>query len=766
VFYEDISESHRLEKMRSLLAAIVESSEDAIVGIDLGGNIVSWNKGAEMLYGYTEDEAVGHSRSLLVPPGQSGDTTSVLDRIRQNEKVDRFETIHLRKDGTAIDVSVTISPILDEQGVVLGASTISRNISERKGSERALQASHQKLMEIIDFLPDATFVIDHEKTVIAWNSAIEHLTGVKKEEMLGKGNQDYSIPFYGRKRACLLDLLFTREEELEQHYPVVGREGDSLHCEVFSQHLFGGRGAYLWVKASPLYDAEGSVAGAVETIRDITERKRMEEDLRERELRFRRVAEFSPFPILIVDPDDNLRYVNDRFTELFGYTPDMLVSLEGWLAAAFPDDTYRAWAGRIWREELRASLGYLNTGPVFSIHTTSGGQRSVIIHPVSLDDGSSYVWFEDITEQKQTRDREQRYTRNLELLSKTATDLAHLRSGGDLYEYIGDQLGVFAPEGLVVVLSSKENTSDLRVQAVRGQREMLTAAEAALGRPMKGMEVSLAEDAVQYLRMGRKHRVSGGCETVLRRILPGADASKVAESFGKGECYVMGFVDEELLLGGIGICQPEGKELPNEAVIETFVNQASVALFRHRAEEQRVEANRELEEQLLEHTRALSNANTMINLESIERKYLMRSLKKQGALLFSLLNSLNMVIVAADLHGRIIMINERARELFQHTFEEVAGMPWYDLVASASFRREAEALNAKVLEGESAADVLLRRVVNGNGEEKDLVLHLKGACDEQGAITGIYLFGEEPPGRNVILLSKYLSGAIILPPSR
>jgi PAS domain S-box-containing protein len=765
IFYEDITESLHLEKMQSLLAAIVESSEDAIIGIDLDGTIVSWNKGAESLYGYSIDETIGQPRSLLIPASQRSEIGMVLDCVQRGACIDRFETRRRRRDGSTIDVSVTVSPIIDEHGVVLGASTISRDITEKKRADRELRASHQKLLDIIEFLPDAIFVTDTDNTVIAWNSAIEQLSGVKKEEMLGKGNREYSIPFYGKTRPCLLDLLFTPEEDLVQHYPLVQREGDSLQCEVFSQHLFEGRGAHLWIKARPLYDAEGSVAGAVESIQDITERKRIEEDLKESEFRFRRMAEYAPFPILIVDPEGTIRYANDRFTELFGYTVDMLGSLEGWLAAAFPDEKYRTWAGRIWREELRASLGYLNTGPVFSILTRTGEQRSVIIHPVTLDEGSSYVTFEDVTEQKRIRNRELGYTRNLELLSRFSTDLAHLRSSRELYEYVCDQIGTLVPETLVVGFSCEEHNTHLRIQAMRGLRETLNAIESAVGRSIQGLEVLLAEDAMQYLRLGRMHRIRNMDESFLGVVLPGATASKVAAVLGKSECYVMGFVGEKDLLGGIMICPPEGKTLQNEGLITTFANQASVALFRCHAEEHLLRAHLELEEQLLEHSRALSNANEILNLESIERKYIARSLRRQSALLFSLLDLLDIVIVGTDQRGRITMINKRASELFQYTSADVAGMPWYDLLASAGFRAEAQALHKEVFEGGSRGDILMRTFVTRQGEEKILVVNLRGTYDEHGVPAAVYLFGEEPPGRNVLKLSKYLDGGLILPPS-
>jgi PAS domain S-box-containing protein len=142
------------------------------------------------------------------------------------------------------------------------------------------QIDKRHLMDIIEFLPDATLVINEEKKVIAWNRAIETMTGVNKKDMIGKGNYAYAVPFYGRRRPILIDLIGEHNKLIEAKYSYVKRVGDTLYAEVFVPRLFGGKGAFIWVKASPLYDSEGNVVGAIESVRDITERKQAEEVLR------------------------------------------------------------------------------------------------------------------------------------------------------------------------------------------------------------------------------------------------------------------------------------------------------------------------------------------------------------------------------------------------------------------------------------------------------------------------------------------------------
>jgi PAS domain S-box-containing protein len=151
-------------------------------------------------------------------------------------------------------------------------------------TDETVKEYEQRLADIIDFLPDATFAIDRAGKVIIWNRAIEEMTGVKAEDILGKGNYEYAIPFYGGRRPILVDLLFRPDRKLEgDYYSYVRRENGLVVCEtnfipMRTKHVF------LWGKASPLYDSKVKVIGAIESIRDVTERKQAELALKEREL--------------------------------------------------------------------------------------------------------------------------------------------------------------------------------------------------------------------------------------------------------------------------------------------------------------------------------------------------------------------------------------------------------------------------------------------------------------------------------------------------
>ncbi len=154
-----------------------------------------------------------------------------------------------------------------------------RQAVSRRQAEIALIESEKRLADIIDFLPDATFAIDRDGTVIAWNRAIEDMTGIPATEMIGKGNFEYALPFYGIRRPILIDHLFLADEEIAKHYSAILRQGSSITAETSLPHPKGMRITVL-AKASPLYNQEGELTGAIESIRDITERKKADDELR------------------------------------------------------------------------------------------------------------------------------------------------------------------------------------------------------------------------------------------------------------------------------------------------------------------------------------------------------------------------------------------------------------------------------------------------------------------------------------------------------
>jgi PAS domain S-box-containing protein len=182
------------------------------------------------------------------------------------------------KSGNVLWVQETSQIICNTQGGVDFIYGAFIDITERKKAEEALRESKQHFQEIIDFLPDATLVIDQDGKVLAWNRAMEAMTGVKAKDILGKGNYEHALPFYGERRPILIDYVFKEEEEFRAKYAHVKRRGEILCGETYVPLLRAG-GAYLTATAGGLYDASGNLTGAIESIRDITGHKHLEEAL-------------------------------------------------------------------------------------------------------------------------------------------------------------------------------------------------------------------------------------------------------------------------------------------------------------------------------------------------------------------------------------------------------------------------------------------------------------------------------------------------------
>jgi PAS domain S-box-containing protein len=148
----DITQAKDADRANNLLAAIVDSSDDAVISKSLNGIITSWNKAAERMFGHTLEEAVGRHITLIIPPDRRAEETKILEQLKRGERIDHFETIRMRKDGTLLDLSLTISPVKDAAGRVVGASKVARDISERKQAERALRESEERYRTLADQL--------------------------------------------------------------------------------------------------------------------------------------------------------------------------------------------------------------------------------------------------------------------------------------------------------------------------------------------------------------------------------------------------------------------------------------------------------------------------------------------------------------------------------------------------------------------------------------------------------------------------------------
>jgi PAS domain S-box-containing protein len=189
---QQIAELKHAGETLSLLASIVESSDDAIIGKTLDGVVVSWNPAAEKMYGYSRAEMIGKPLSVLVPPDRPDELTHLLEKIRHGERVDHFETVRMRRDDSRIHVSLTVSPIQDATGEITGASTIARDISDRKGAEEALRESEERYRDLVEHSEDLICTHDLEGRFLTANPAlVRHLGYWHEKELVGRKLSDF-----------------------------------------------------------------------------------------------------------------------------------------------------------------------------------------------------------------------------------------------------------------------------------------------------------------------------------------------------------------------------------------------------------------------------------------------------------------------------------------------------------------------------------------------------------------------------------------------
>lgn len=268
-----------VQRQKKFSEELIQTSPVAILILDKDNNVNSLNPAAMRLFGYNQQEAEGKNIIDIVA---SGDVHPQLldftNRIKQGNAVHSFVQ-RLNKKGERLFLELFAVPVVFESQRV-GTFAMYHDITDLKNAEAAILESEHRLLDIINFLPDATMVIDRDNKVIAWNRAIETMTGISAKEILGKGDYEYSLPFYGERRPVLIDLVLVPREDFEQQkYAHITRTGETLIGETYTPNLKNGM-RYLLAMASPLRDAGGNIVGAIETIRDITDRKKAEEELR------------------------------------------------------------------------------------------------------------------------------------------------------------------------------------------------------------------------------------------------------------------------------------------------------------------------------------------------------------------------------------------------------------------------------------------------------------------------------------------------------
>jgi PAS domain S-box-containing protein len=279
----------------ALLAALVDSSDDAIVGKDLNGIITSWNAAAERLYGYTSAEVLGKSIALLMRPDRADELEATLAKIRRDKRVDHYDTVRIRKDKSPVHVSLTVSPILDGSGKVIGASSIARDITERKRAEEQAGTASQYARSLIEASLDPLVTISPAGKITDVNEGSIKVTGMTRATLIGTDFSDY----------------FTEPDKAREGYRKVFSKGFVTDYPLTIRHK-DGRLTDVLYNASVYKDADGEVLGVFAAARDVTAQKHASQYARS-------LIEASLDPLVTISPEGKITDVNERSIKVTGY---------------------------------------------------------------------------------------------------------------------------------------------------------------------------------------------------------------------------------------------------------------------------------------------------------------------------------------------------------------------------------------------------------------------------------------------------------------
>src|SRR4051794_18506367 len=381
----------------ALLAAIVAGSDDAIVSKDLDGVVTSWNSAAERLFGYAAGEIVGRHVSLLAAPGREDEMPAILGRVRRGERVERFETVRRRKDGSPVEVSLTVSPVRDREGRVVGASKIARDVT---GRERAA-AEARRQARLLDLSREAILAWELGGAIVYWNTGAEELYGYPRGEAVGRVSHQLLRTVHPTDPAAFLPAL------AEAGHWV----GELVHA------TRDGREVVVESRQEVLREPDGRVL-VLETNRDVTARKRAEE-------RLRSIVETVPEAIVTVDERGLVTSFSPAAEATFGYAAGEVVGRN--VSLLMPEPYRSAHDGYLARSLATGERRIIGIG-----REVEGRRKDGAVFPMELAVGEARAngerfftgFVRDLTARKRL-EQELRQSQKMEALGQLTGGVAH-----------------------------------------------------------------------------------------------------------------------------------------------------------------------------------------------------------------------------------------------------------------------------------------------------------------------------------------------------
>lgn len=422
---EDLKRAY--SRFDELLNAVTTYS---IFGTDPEGKLTIFNTGSERMLGYKAEDIIGKETPLLFlyapevaarafsDADEAGRPPSGFAAFVSRAKADgcdEQEWTYVRADGRHIPVDLTLTVMRNEEGTITGFLGVAQEISDRKRLEEAFRYDKLQMSGVIYNVPEPTFAIDRAGKVIAWNRAIEELSGVKAVDILGKGDYEYSLPFHGKPRPMLLDLIFQPDTEIKkQGYTAVNRKGNSVSAETRIRKN-GKNTLVIRGIAAPIYNDAGDVAGSIETITDITEEKLRESALSESESRFRAILDYIGSAIAIIEEDSVISYINPEFERIIGYVREEVEGKKKWTEFVAPEDLDRLTE---YQRRRRTDPSVVPEGHEFRFIRWDGQIRNGFLTVTLIPGtGRSIVSLLDITEKVQADEAIRRANKKLNFFS-------------------------------------------------------------------------------------------------------------------------------------------------------------------------------------------------------------------------------------------------------------------------------------------------------------------------------------------------------------
>lgn len=431
---------------------VVEAQTEFVCRFLPDGTHVFVNEAYCTYFGKKRDDIIGQKFVPQIPPEDKVAITGHFQSFSPEHPYGMLRHRSIMPNGEIRWQNWSDRAIFDDAGTIIEYQSVGRDITDMVHTEETLYESGQRMHDIIEFLPDATFAIDQNGVIIAWNEAAERLTGVKAEAMLGKGNYEYAIPFYGIRKPVLMNVMMNPDRVVgDGNYTIIKEEQDLLIADTELPDLCG-RHVVLRVAARPFYNKNGEMVGAIESIRDITERREAREALQKSEHTARALLDSSLAAILLLDRDGKVLDCNGVYPTRFTITRKELIGQCIWDFFSEEDARWR-------REEVEQV--FVSGESIRGQTELNGKWSDYVEYPVFAPDGavqSVTVYAMDITDLKRAEAAVKETNKKLLLLSSiTRHDILNNVSALLIYESL--------MEDAIAANKTEEMKEDLKILA-------------------------------------------------------------------------------------------------------------------------------------------------------------------------------------------------------------------------------------------------------------------------------------------------------------